>query len=127
MSSTTTTIDMFLSFIFGMFIGDKDSESRAQRQIEKRSFLYLAMPRRILSKIKSKIVKAGRRDFSKNKVFQDLALPRRILSYQKIAKAEAVVNKECSFSYLALLRTFGLRLRKERSRAQWKIRKFCFL
>ena len=65
MSSTTTTIDMFLSFIFGMFIGDKDSESRAQRQIEKRSFLYLAMPRRILSKIKSKIVKAGRRDLSK--------------------------------------------------------------
>ena len=57
----------------------------------------MAMPRRLLSKIKSKIVKAGRRDFSKNKVFQDLALPRRILSYQKIAKAEAVVNKECSF------------------------------
>jgi len=47
------------------------------------------MPRRLLSKIKSKIVEGGRRDFSKNKVFQNLAL----------------------------LRTFGLRLSKERGRA----------
>ena len=60
------------------------------------------MPRRLLSKIKSKIVEGERRDFSKNKVFQDLALPRRLLSKikSKIAKAEAVVNKECSSSYL---------------------------
>ncbi len=48
------------------------------------------MPRRLLSKIKSKIVKAGRRGKSKNKVFQDLAMPRRILPKikSKIVKAE---------------------------------------
>ena len=40
-----------------------------QRQIEKRSFSYLSMPRRILSKMKSKIVKAESRDKSRNAVF----------------------------------------------------------
>ena len=34
------------------------------------------------------IVKAERRDKSKNKVFQDLAMPRRILYYLNIVKAE---------------------------------------
>ncbi len=48
------------------------------------------MPRRLLSKIKSKIAKAERRDKSKNKVFQDLAMPGRLLSKikSKIVKAE---------------------------------------
>ena len=46
------------------------------------------MPRRILSKTKSKIQKAERRGKSKNKVFQDLARPRRILSKTK-SKIEA--------------------------------------
>ena len=48
------------------------------------------MPRRLLSKTKSKIVKAEGRDKSKNKVFQDLAMPRCLLPKikSKIVKAE---------------------------------------
>ena len=45
------------------------------------------MPRRVLSKTQSKI-EAGRRDKSKNKVFQDLTFPRRMLSKTK-SKIEA--------------------------------------
>ena len=41
------------------------------------------MPRRLLSKIKSKIMKAESRDKSKNKVFQNLTMPRSILSKTK--------------------------------------------
>ncbi|UKI17558.1 MAG: hypothetical protein L6V80_04875 [Bacteroidales bacterium] len=76
---------MFLSFIFGMFIGDKDSESRAQRQIEKQSFSDLAMPRRLLSKIKSKIVKSrAQRLFEKQ-------------SFSGFGSAEAypILSKDC--------------------------------
>ena len=49
------------------------------------------MPRRLLSKIKSKIVKAESRDFSKKRSFSDLAMPRRLLSKikSKIVKAES--------------------------------------
>ena len=44
------------------------------------------MPRRILYYLN--IVKAECRDFSKNKVFQDLAMPGRILYYPNTVKAE---------------------------------------
>ena len=47
------------------------------------------MPRRILSKTKSKI-EAGCKGKSKNKVFQDLAMPRRVLS-----KAESKIEAGC--------------------------------
>ena len=47
------------------------------------------MPRRVLSKTKSKI-ESERRGKSKNKVFQDLAMPRRILS-----KTKSKIEAEC--------------------------------
>ena len=47
------------------------------------------MPRRVLSKTKSKI-ESGCKGKSKNKVFQDLAMPRRILS-----KTKSKIEAEC--------------------------------
>ena len=47
------------------------------------------MPRRVLSKTKSKI-ESERRGKSKNKVFQDLAMPRRVLS-----KTKSKIEAEC--------------------------------
>ena len=47
------------------------------------------MPRRVLSKTKSKI-EAECKGKSKNKVFQDLAMPRRILS-----KTKSKIEAEC--------------------------------
>ena len=47
------------------------------------------MPRRVLSKTKSKI-ESERRGKSKNKVFQDLAMSRRILS-----KTKSKIEAEC--------------------------------
>ena len=58
------------------------------------------MPRRILYYLN--IVKAESRDFSKNKVFQDLAMPRRILYYPNTVEARAETFQKRMFPYLTL-------------------------